>query len=111
MSAVPYQWNGHRRRWEAAGEARIRDWPTLCTELAAAATGLPGVPTFVVGEIDPGGREQLRALRGAVVLASPAQSLRRAGFLAEIAWTRLQHNEPDDPSRLAPIYGGALEGA
>jgi tRNA threonylcarbamoyladenosine biosynthesis protein TsaB len=111
VSVVPYQWNGLRRRWEAAGEARIRDWPALTAELASAAVGLPGTPTLVVGELDPAGREQLRALRGAVVLAGPAQSLRRAGYLAEIAWSRWQHNEADDPSRLAPIYGGALEGA
>jgi tRNA threonylcarbamoyladenosine biosynthesis protein TsaB len=111
VSAVPYQWNGIRRRWEAAGETRIRDWPTLAGELAAAAVGLPGAPTYVVGEIDLAGREQLRSLKQAVVVAGPAQCLRRAGFLAEIAWARLARGEADDAGRLAPVYGGALEGA
>ncbi len=111
LSAVPYHWNALRHRWDAAGEARLFDWPALTAELTAASVGLPGVPTYVAGELDPAGREQLRALRGIVLLASPAHCLRRAGFLAEIAWARLQHNDPDDPSRLAPAYGGELAGA
>jgi tRNA threonylcarbamoyladenosine biosynthesis protein TsaB len=111
LSVAPYHWNSLRHRWDAAGEARILDWPALTAELSLAAVGLPGTPTYVVGELDPAGREQLRALKGAVILASPAHCLRRAGFLAEIAWARLQRNDLDDPSRLAPLYGGALEGA
>jgi tRNA threonylcarbamoyladenosine biosynthesis protein TsaB len=67
-------------------------------------------PVYVVGEIDAAGAEQLRALKGQVVLATPAQSLRRAGFLAELGWERLRV-APDDANRLAPNYGGPLVGA
>jgi hypothetical protein len=39
-----------------------------------------------------------------VSLASPAQSLLRAAFLAELAWKRWQAGQIDDPVTLAPIY-------
>jgi tRNA threonylcarbamoyladenosine biosynthesis protein TsaB len=115
VSATPYRWNSKRRQWEPAGEARVMDWPTLATELAAGSGGqgaaaLPPDPTYVVGEVDAAGWEQLRALRGAVVLARPAYGLRRAGYLAEAGWERLRAGG-DDAQRLAPVYGAAPEGA
>jgi tRNA threonylcarbamoyladenosine biosynthesis protein TsaB len=105
VSAGPYQWSARGYRWQAAGEVRVLDWPSLAQELAAGTT-----PVFVAGEIDAAGLELLRPLRGRVLLASPAQSLRRAGFLAELGRERLR-GAPDDPSRLAPAYGGQLAGA
>jgi hypothetical protein len=65
---------------------------------------------YVVGELEPAGLELLRPLRGRVLLASAAQSLRRAGFLAELGWERLRSG-PDDANRLAPAYGGQPQGA
>jgi len=38
------------------------------------------------------------------VLASPAASLRRAGYLAELGWARLAAGQTDDPATLTPIY-------
>jgi tRNA threonylcarbamoyladenosine biosynthesis protein TsaB len=38
------------------------------------------------------------------VLASPAASLRRAGYLAELGWARLAAGQTDDPTTLTPIY-------
>jgi hypothetical protein len=84
---------------------RVLDWASLAQELAAGTA-----PVYVVGEVDAAGLELLRPLRGRVLLASPAQGLRRAGFLAELGWERLR-SAPDDPSRLAPAYGGQLQGA
>jgi tRNA threonylcarbamoyladenosine biosynthesis protein TsaB len=115
VTAAPYRWNGKRRRWEPAGEARVLDWPALTAELAAGA-GAPGAAalppdlTYVVGEVDAAGWEQLRALKSTVVLASPAHGLRRAGYLAEAGWERLRAGG-DDPHRLAPVYGGTPQGA
>lgn len=114
VSVVPYRWQARRRRWEADGPARVFDWHGLAAEVAAsqAAPGeaaLPPDPTYLVGEIDAAGREALRALRGAVLLASPARSLRRAGYLAEVGWERLRAGA-DDAGRLAPTYGGAPQG-
>jgi len=39
-----------------------------------------------------------------VILASPAQSLRRPSYLAELAWRRWQANDVDDIIPLSPIY-------
>lgn len=106
VAAAHYRWNARRRHWELLEPARVVDWPAL-------AAGLD-VPTFVCGEIDANGHEQLRARRGLVTLAPAAQALRRAGFLAEIGWERLRSDEargPEAASRLAPIYGSAPDGA
>lgn len=100
VSAAPYRWDERRYRWEAAGPARVLEWPALAAELAAQDG-----PVYVAGEMDAAGAERLRALKGRVRLATAAQSLRRAGYLAEIGWERLRAGA-DDASRLAPIYGG-----
>jgi tRNA threonylcarbamoyladenosine biosynthesis protein TsaB len=105
VSAAPYQWTARGFRWRPAGEVRVIDWPSLAQELSAATA-----PVYVVGEIDAAGLDLLRPLRGRVLLASAAQSLRRAGFLAELGWERLR-SAPDDANRLAPAYGGQPVGA
>jgi tRNA threonylcarbamoyladenosine biosynthesis protein TsaB len=105
VSAAAYQWRARTFRWEATGETRVLAWADLATELSGAQT-----PVYVVGEIDAAGAELLRPLRGRVLLASPAQSLRRAGYLAELGWERLR-SAPDDAVHLAPIYGGQPIGA
>jgi tRNA threonylcarbamoyladenosine biosynthesis protein TsaB len=118
VSAGPYRWNARHYRWEAAGETRVLDWAGLAAQLAAQAPraaqpddpAAERAPVYVVGEIDGAGAELLRALKGRVLLATPAQSLRRAGFLAELGWERLR-TAPDDANRLAPIYGEPLAGA
>jgi tRNA threonylcarbamoyladenosine biosynthesis protein TsaB len=38
------------------------------------------------------------------VLALPAMNLRRAGYLAELAWQRWQRGDVDDTSSLSPMY-------
>jgi tRNA threonylcarbamoyladenosine biosynthesis protein TsaB len=63
-------------------------------------------PVLVTGEVDAPLAERLLALPEAenLAISSPSGSLRRAGFLAELAWERLQHGEADDLDRLSPIY-------
>jgi tRNA threonylcarbamoyladenosine biosynthesis protein TsaB len=61
-------------------------------------------PTLVCGELGEEDRQILSRKRKLVILPSPAQSLRRAGFLAELAWRRWQAGKVDDPVTLAPIY-------
>lgn len=55
-----------------------------------------------------GDLEEFRAaeLPATVRLASPASSLRRAGFLAEIGWRRLRAGEVSDPSQVEAFYLG-----
>jgi len=61
-------------------------------------------PTIVCGELTGAERHLLAAERKMVILASPALSLRRPAFLAELAWRRWQAGKVDDPATLAPIY-------
>jgi tRNA threonylcarbamoyladenosine biosynthesis protein TsaB len=60
--------------------------------------------TLVCGELSGEERQLLARKRKNVILASPAQSLRRPAFLAEIAWERWQAGQVDEPISLAPIY-------
>jgi tRNA threonylcarbamoyladenosine biosynthesis protein TsaB len=61
--------------------------------------------TRVCGELSAEERHDLQKRLGRrVELASPAASLRRAGFLAELGWARLHRGQSDDPATLAPIY-------
>jgi tRNA threonylcarbamoyladenosine biosynthesis protein TsaB len=108
VSAAPYRWDPRRLRWEADGAVRVLEWAALAAELEAGPTDAG--PMYVAGELDAAGAELLRGMRGKVRLATPAQSLRRAGFLAEIGWERLR-SAPDDAGRLAPIYGAQPAGA
>jgi tRNA threonylcarbamoyladenosine biosynthesis protein TsaB len=60
--------------------------------------------TQVCGELNEEERRVLARKRKNVILASPAQSLRRPSFLAELAWQRWQSGKLDEPASLAPIY-------
>ncbi len=105
--AARFQWRTKPRLWQPVDTARVYTWADLTASIQTA--------TFVCGEIDAAGAEQLRAKRGLVqvTLATPAQSMRRAGYLAEIGWERLRAGggTADDPGRLAPIYAGGPEGS
>jgi len=61
-------------------------------------------PTLVCGELNQDARQRLGRKYKNVALASPAQSLRRSGVLAELAWNRWQAGKVDDPATLKPIY-------
>lgn len=73
--------------------------------------------TLVAGEVSPELAEHLLSLPEAenVVISSLASSVRRAGYLAELAWERLEAGACDDLDSLAPIYlhqptsGGEVE--
>jgi tRNA threonylcarbamoyladenosine biosynthesis protein TsaB len=60
--------------------------------------------TLVCGEINEDERRLLARKRKLVHLLSPARSLRRPGYLAEIGWRRWRAGKFDDPATLAPIY-------
>jgi tRNA threonylcarbamoyladenosine biosynthesis protein TsaB len=61
-------------------------------------------PTLICGELTADERRRLARKRKNVHLASPAQSARRPGFLAELGWRRLQAGQADAPESLSPIY-------
>ena len=57
------------------------------------------------GEIDaPLAQNIAQSLGERAVIAPPAMSARRAGFLAELAWARHQRGEADATESLAPLY-------
>ena len=94
VSAGFYQIEGGA--WQPSGEAFIAEWADLINRLNGF--------TLVAGEIDPAGFEALAAHQDKARIATPDTSLRRAGYLAEIAYNRLKAGQVDDPAALAPIY-------
>ncbi|MCS6774037.1 MAG: tRNA (adenosine(37)-N6)-threonylcarbamoyltransferase complex dimerization subunit type 1 TsaB [Anaerolineae bacterium] len=77
-----------------ASEWWIESWQTLLDKIEP--------PMWVCGELPTEFAEQAR--RRGFAVAPPAHNLRRAGFLADLAFDRLQHGEVNDPARLAAIY-------
>lgn len=83
-------------KWQARSEPQI----TTAEELVLQFNK----PTLVVGEMSADERQVLSRRRKNAILASPAQSLRRPSFLAEIAWDRWHAGQEDDVVSLSPIY-------
>jgi tRNA threonylcarbamoyladenosine biosynthesis protein TsaB len=83
-------------QWLARDEAKVM----TVAELSASIHK----PTLVVGELSAEDRQLLARKRVNVHLASPAQSLRRPSYLAELGWKRWQAGQVDEPIALAPIY-------
>jgi len=83
-------------KWQMQGGIELLDALTLAERIQQ--------PTRICGELTEEERHTLKRMRKLVVLSSPAQSLRRAGFLAELAWRRWQAGKVDDPVTLSPIY-------
>lgn len=82
--------------WQSDGEPTIESWEELLATVKAPAT--------FAGEISPAAAKLIRAAGQRLRLMSAANSVRRAGFLAEIGWLRLRRGWTDDPGDLAPIY-------
>ncbi len=61
-------------------------------------------PTLVCGELSAEERRLLGRKRRMVIRATPAYSVRRPSFLAELAWQRLRLGQSDDVATLTPIY-------
>jgi hypothetical protein len=75
----------------------ITTWAVLVEQIDGSA--------LINGEVDATGRELLRGSGGALRCVSAGGRLRRAGFLAEMGWTALQHGEyPEGAASVNPIY-------
>jgi tRNA threonylcarbamoyladenosine biosynthesis protein TsaB len=86
-----------RGRWRPTDQPHLTSPEGLC--------GMVETTTLFCGEIDAALAALLQErLADQTILASPATSLRRAGYLAELAWARFQEGEADDPDTLSPIY-------
>jgi tRNA threonylcarbamoyladenosine biosynthesis protein TsaB len=87
--------------WQSRGEAEVTT--------AEALTASIHKPTLVAGELTAAERQTLARKRRNVILASPAQSMRRPAVLAELAWARLKAGQFDEIVSLAPIYLRTIE--
>jgi tRNA threonylcarbamoyladenosine biosynthesis protein TsaB len=92
MSWYHNQANG----WQSVGDYQIMEARSLAQMIKS--------PTIVCGEFTEEERRLLARKRINIRLASPAQSLRRPSFLAELAWDRFTSGTIDDTATLAPIY-------
>lgn len=83
---------------EAQGEVAI----------VSEARWVPDVdgPFLLTGEVNASLAERLLEAPGGerVLVSTPAGCLRRAGYLAELAWERLQQGSADDLDALSPTY-------
>ena len=95
-----YQHDGSS--WAERRAPQISSWDEL---LAACAT-----PCLITGEVSGAGLRAIHATRNSgrpIQIAPAAERLRRAGFLAEIAWRRLRETSADRPfpaDLVMPIY-------
>jgi len=89
-----YKWQ--EDGWRAETGVQVVAWDALPEKL--------DLPALMVGEIGSAGREALHGLYGRLEVPAPARHLRRAGYLADIAWERLRNNQVDAPTALLPLY-------
>jgi len=86
-----------RGRWIQQAPYYLTTWEKLCAEVEK--------PALLCGEIDAHDADSIREQLGPdVTIATPAASVRRAAYLAELGWERLAQNESDNPATLSPIY-------
>lgn len=88
-------YQSQKKGWQAEGEVRS----------GTVDEALEGIesPIMIAGELSPEDRRTLSKKKN-VILAPPAQCVRRPSVLAELAWARWQKGEVDDAAALAPIY-------
>ena len=82
--------------WRAQGEPEVVDARDIVKMIDA--------PTLICGELSQEARTIIGRRWKNAIIAPPERCLRRAGFLAGLAWERLAAGDTDDPSSLAPIY-------
>jgi len=83
-------------RWVAQGEPFVLSPKELSEEIEEE--------TIICGEMDAEERRVISRKWKKVHLCSPAGSIRRAAFLAELAAQKSAQGNYDDPMALAPIY-------
>lgn len=93
IAGMWYKWG--RNGWQPREQAESLTWADVLERLEER--------TYICGEIDDEGREALSE-DTRVVLAPPAQCVRRPSFLAELAWEQIRSGKVSDPDALALIY-------
>ncbi|WP_119072337.1 tRNA (adenosine(37)-N6)-threonylcarbamoyltransferase complex dimerization subunit type 1 TsaB [Aggregatilinea lenta] len=85
-----------RDMWTPDGDAEITTWLVLVEAVER--------DTLFAGEIDDAGYRLLNETGRPTRIVPGAFALRRAGFLAELAWARVNAGDMDDPATVTPIY-------
>jgi tRNA threonylcarbamoyladenosine biosynthesis protein TsaB len=85
-----------KNRWKSSTPVQVLTAEELSQQIEE--------PTLVCGELDQEEIPVLKRKRRNVILVSPAYSIRRPSFLAELAWQRLRLGKYDEAATLAPIY-------
>ncbi len=95
IAAALFQMQGEK--WARLTTEHITNVDDLCSEIEHQ--------TIFCGEIPPEVAQRLKHRLGskAIILQGGA-SLRRAGFLAQLGWRRLEAKDFDDPATLQPLY-------
>ena len=87
-------WRGH---WNRLDDYRLATLDEICAGVERR--------TLFCGEFVPAVADVLRERLGRRAhFASPADGLRRAGYLAELAWEHARTGQFDNPDTLEPIY-------
>jgi len=89
-------YQAYRRGWRSTERIEVLTAQELAEKIQE--------PTLICGELTEEDRRLFGRMRRLVGLSSPARSLRRPGYLAEIGWRRWRAGKVDNPSTLAPIY-------
>ena len=89
-------YNPSKDKWAESLPVSVYTTESLCEAITE--------PTTVCGELTVDMRTYFRRNNKNIRMASPAMCLRRAGFLAEIAWARLEKGDYPPPNTLSPIY-------
>ncbi len=96
ICAGTYRW---QERWVAQDDLKIMSWQEALETINTA--------TLIAGEVDSSGHAEIeRAISSGkpIRISTPASSLRRAGFLAELAWQRRESVSPGDAVGAVPFY-------
>lgn len=89
-----YRWDG--AGWKAETEVAVATWEEFFAQIDE--------PAVFVGEIETADFPADASANTVFTVPAPALHLRRAGFLADMAWARLRAGQTDDPARLQPLY-------
>jgi tRNA threonylcarbamoyladenosine biosynthesis protein TsaB len=82
--------------WQSSQPVEVLSLPDLAKKVQTA--------TLVCGELSQEERQGLQQSAPQALLATPAASLRRPAYLAELGWKRWKAGQIDPPAGLAPIY-------
>jgi tRNA threonylcarbamoyladenosine biosynthesis protein TsaB len=95
IAAALFQMQGEK--WTRLNAEHITNVDDLCSEIEHQ--------TIFCGDIPPEAAQRLKQrLESKAIILQGGASLRRAGFLAELGWRRLEAKDFDDPATLQPLY-------